>query len=207
MKKIITLLFTLFIFNLSFSNELGIQFEELELKHTETFDDNIDYKVLYFFSYGCPYCYDSENYKTVFYNNMPDNVAFESMPITATPAWNEYTMAYFIADSLKLDIRTDIFKKIHIDGEKILLKEQLYNFFHSNYSVNYNDFEKRYNSMLTRFKISKIEKNADLYGVMGTPSIVILDKKGNVYKTSPSISGGIRNMMASTIYIIKKPIK
>ena len=50
-----------FNFQSVFANE--IKYVQLKDNKMVKFEKNIEYKVLYFFSYGCPYCYDFENYK------------------------------------------------------------------------------------------------------------------------------------------------
>lgn len=206
MKQI--LIFLAFSFSLiSFSNDLNVRYIPLpDTESTSDFKDGIDYKILYFFSYGCPYCYDFENYKQHFLNNKNKNIEFKHMPLTATPAWSDYTKAFFIGKSLNLDIRKKIFKQVHIDGDKILTKEKLYIFFSENYNVELDVFNKQYDSMMTRFREQKYERLADKYEITGTPSIVVIYKNGETFKVSPTISGGIKDMMASTIYLVTQPI-
>lgn len=200
-------LFSCFLFSYnSLSSDFNIRYGVIDNVKEEKLN-NGEYKVLYFFSYGCQYCYDFENYKQHFVNNKSKNILFEHNPLTVIPSWNEYTKAFFIAKSLKLDIRKKIFKQVHIDKKKILTKKHLFEFFNLNYNINNQDFEKRYNSMLLNFKEKKSENLADKYGITGTPAIVVINEHGKVFKTSPSISGGIQDMMATTIYLITESEK
>ena len=189
-------------------NDLDVKYEIIDntnnIHGIKKFEDGVDYKIKYFFSYGCPFCYDFENYKEYFLKNKPDNIVLEHIPLTVISAWSNYTKAYFIAKSLNIDIRSDIFQKVHIHGEKILTKLQLKNYFLNNYDVSETEFEKRYNSIVYEYKERKYEKIANEFEVTGTPSMLIIDKNLNIYKTSPSISGNMKNMMASTIYIVRQ---
>jgi len=208
MMKILALSLLMLSF-FSFSNDADINIRYIPIENNEKIKlkNEADYKILYFFSYGCGFCYDFENYKQHFLKNKNDKIDFEHLPITNIPSWNEYTKAFFIAKSLKIDIRRKIFKEVHIKNNKILTKELLFKFFNSNYNINEIEFNKRYNSMLVSFKEKKNEKLADKYGVTGTPTIVVIRRDGKIFKTSPSISGGLRDMMASTIYLVTQPIE
>lgn len=190
------------------SSNINIKYIELEKsKFYGKENAKTDVQVLYFFSYGCPYCYDFENYTQHLIRNKDENVSFKHIPISVIPSWNEYTKAFHIAKSLKIDIRTDIFKKVHLENEKILSKEQLSNYFFDKFNISYEEFNKRYESSFINYKIKKEDKLADLYELTGTPSIVVIYKDGRTFKTSPSISGGIRDTMASTIYLIRNANK
>lgn len=205
LKKLSFILAILFLFpNFLFAeDDTNISYAELNIIDDSKFKEGIDYKVLYFFSYGCHYCYNIENYKQHFINNKPENVEFINVPITAIPSWINYTRAYYIAESLNLDIRKNIFEKIHIKEEKILTEEQLRDFFKKEYNVDELTFKKYYNSFSIKFKEKENENLIEKYEITGTPNIIVLYRDGRVFKTSPSITGGLKDTILSLIYLIK----
>lgn len=168
-------------------------------------DENTKLEVFYFFSYGCPYCYQLSPYLDIYLKSIDKTkVSFYYKPLKIQEAWEEYAKAYYVADGLEKDISQNIFNKIHRKGEKIFNKEQLGDYFYKEHSVEYPDFNSAYNSYLVNYKINKNEKLADDFNVTGTPTIVFVDANNNVYKMSPSINGGTYNMIESAVILTEK---
>ena len=160
-------------------------------------------EILYFFSYGCHFCYDFENYKETFLRSISlKNISFINLPISPIPAWEQYAKAYYIADALGLDIHKDILIKVHIKNQKILTKEQLENYFVNEKKVSIQNFKRAYNSMSINFKLKENEEIADKYNITGTPSIVVIFKDGTTLKLSPKISDGFKNTIVSLITVL-----
>lgn len=210
MQKIIKYIFIFFISIISINLNAIEENSNNKFKYVNTnnkdlsFGDGVDFKILYFFSYGCPYCYDFENYKQWFLKNKSEKIDLLDIPISANPSWINYTKAYFIAESLKIDIRKSIFMNIHIDNKKILTENDLSIFFTKYFNVSQIEFDKRYHSSSIKYKMNKNEKVADFYNVESTPSVVIISKKtGKSILLSPSVSGGIESMMISIIELTK----
>lgn len=166
-------------------------------------NENINYEVIYFFNYGCEFCNEFEKYLDV-YLNAAKNINFIYKPIEMQEAWAEYAKAYYLGEFLNVDIHKDMFNDIHINGNKKLMKNQLENFFKTQYNIDSKKFNAAYNSYLIKYNLDKNENLADKFKVTGTPTIVVISKNGETYKVSPSISGGIFPMIATlTLLTIK----
>lgn len=202
-------LFTTFTIALSL-NAFAEDKQEVEVKYNKLLNSEFIHKeskttkleVFYFFSYGCPYCYQLSPYLDIYLKSIDKTkVSFYYKPLKIQDAWEEYAKAYYVAEGLEKDIYKDIFNKVHKKGEKIFSKEELGDYFHKEHSVSYPDFNSAYNSYLVNYKIKKNEKLADSFNVTGTPTLVFVDHEQNVYKMSPSINSGIYNLITSAVVL------
>lgn len=196
-----TLIILLFSFNLYANDEINKEEDKSPLysiKYTKydgndysfigNVNEDTEYQVLYFFSYGCPACYHFEPFIKSFENNLPEKTEFMKVPVTNLDSWTEYTKAFYLANSLNVDVRDIIFDYVHDKNNKILLKTQLQDFFYNFFNVDNSKFISSYNSYLLTYKINKSEELADLFHIDGTPQIVIIKNDGTAYKTSIQIT-------------------
>tara|TARA_Y100001960_G_scaffold333998_2_gene443314 strand:+ start:7670 stop:8350 length:681 start_codon:yes stop_codon:yes gene_type:complete len=159
-------------------------------------------QVLYFFSYGCPYCFKNENIVKVYQKyaaNKP--ISFHYVPIEVSMYMKEYAKAYYMADSLKVDIHDHLFKNIHVNKKYIYNEDTLVNYFVENFDTDYFLTKNAYKSSFIKLKIMKNELLADKYHITSTPTLVIVPKNGDSYKLSPTINGNLLNMMTDSVKI------
>lgn len=210
MKKILTLLCTaglsINVAHAESNQQVELIYSKLpqkEFVHNEGKDTKLE--VFYFFSYGCPYCYQLSPYLDIYLKSLDENkVSFYYKPLKIQEAWEEYAKAFYIAENLDKDISHNIFEKVHVKNEKIFTKEQLGDFFHNEHQVSYSDFQSAYNSYLVTYKIDKNEKLADEFNITGTPTLVFVDSEKNVYKMSPNINGGTYKMIESAVVLTQQ---
>lgn len=165
-------------------------------------NENINYEIIYFFSYGCPYCYNLENYVEILKKNIGEDVSFIYKPIVPNEAWREYGRAFYVAKFLNIDIRKKIYEKIHYKNEKIYTKKALNEFFVNELKIDNSDFVSTYNSYMVDYNLKKNELLADQFNVEGTPTLIIIDKNGKTYKTSPKIAGGMFEAISTAVLLV-----
>lgn len=166
----------------------------------KTKNQNEKAQVLYFFNYGCPYCYQSDRYIDIYKKYIKNkNISFHYQPIEVNEAWKEYSKSFYIAEALNLDIHKDMYYHTQVLNKKIFNENQLFDYFNSNYEISNSEFSMAYKSPLSKYKLKNNEKRADKFKVVSTPTVVIIAENQDVYKFSPSINNGILEMVNSMV--------
>lgn len=184
--------------NIGFENskDTGFIFNEKE---------NINYQIIYFFSYGCTHCYKFKDHMKEWQKNMKEDVSIHFVPVTFQKGWENLAKGYLISRDLKLNNFDDtIFNNIHQERNKINDIVDLRNFFIDNYNTDTSIFNSIYNSIEMNIKIESLNKITDEFEIMGTPNLLLITKRGNSYLTSPSIANGNLNMIFTMEYLMMK---
>lgn len=193
----------------AFAESVTIKFEQKDNRNFE-FDEkeNIEYEVLYFYSYSCPHCYEFKDYLNEWKKQKGNDVSLRYVPVSFQDNWEVTAKANIIAKQLKLNnFDQTIFDRIHKKGFKIKTMEDLRDFFYEEYSVNTSVFNSLYNSFETNLQLEKYTKLTDDLEIMATPSLVLITKDGKVFLTSPSIANGQSNAIFSIEYLMIKDRK
>lgn len=170
--------------------------------------ESVNYEVIYFFSYGCPHCFEYKPYFQEWKNYKKDDVSVHYVPVSFQKGWENLAKAYIIADELKLkDFDNTIFEHIHKNKYRIANMSDLRDFFAEFYNVETNVFNLLYNSMETNAKIERYNKLADDFEIMGTPNVLLITKENQVYLTSPSKANNELNSVVTIEFLIKKDRK
>lgn len=170
--------------------------------------ENINYEVIYFFSYGCPHCYSFKNYLKEWEQNKKDDVNIHFIPATFQKGWENLAKGHIIAKDLRLNnFDETIFNYIHKDKNFIRNMDDLRTFFNDIYNVENSIFNSLYNSIEINMEIEKLNKITDDFEIMGTPTLLLITKKGHSYVTSPSIANGNLNMIFTMEYLMMKDRK
>lgn len=157
-------------------------------------------QVLYFFSYGCPYCYKADPFIKIYKEYIKDkNISFHYQPIEVQESWAEYAKAFYVGKSLKLDIHDNLYNDIHVNKNKIFSQKQLEKYFNVEYNTKPSKFSAAYRSSFNSYLLKGNEKKADKFNVTSTPTVVIISNSGDVYKFSPSINGDVLKMTSSMV--------
>lgn len=192
----------------SLSEKINIQFKKNENNYSflKQEGDNKKFEVVYFFSYGCPYCYHFDPLISEWKNNIKDDISFIKVPATFQDGWDVLANAYTIKEKLKLpeDFDENIFKSIHEKKYDLKNFDSLRSYFINNYNVDYTTFNKEYNSFSTVSKKNEYDKWADELMINGTPTVAIITKDGNVYETSTGMTGDDLSTIVSIEYIIRQ---
>lgn len=170
--------------------------------------ENINYEILYFFSYGCQHCYSFKEYMKEWEKNKKEDINIHYIPVTFQNGWENLAKGYLISKDLNLNnFDETIFNYIHKDKKYIKDIVDLRNFFMENYNIDSSVFNSIYNSIEINIEIEKLNSITDNFDVMGTPSLLLITNKGHSYLTSPSIANGNLNMIFTIEYLIMKDRK
>lgn len=164
------------------------------------------HQVVYLFSYSCPYCYMFSPYIQEWSRNLRDGVSYEKIPVSFANGWDATSTAYYISKSLKIDgdsFDNSAYSYIHEKGNKIVNKDDVVKFF----SINYPDIaaskvEELYDSEDIKNIKNKFDDIIDNTDVDGTPSLLVINKKGDVKLTSPAVADGEFNSLFTVEYLI-----
>lgn len=190
------------------SQKINIQLKKSDEKYHFIKNENEDvkYEVVYFFSYGCPYCYHFDPLITEWSSNKQKDVSFIKVPATFQEGWDVLANAFTIKEKLNLnkDFDENIFKTIHEKKYDLKNFDSLRSYFINNYNIDYTNFNKEYNSFTTITKKNQYDKWADELFIEGTPTIAIITKDGTVYKTSTGMTGDDLSTIVSIEYILRE---
>jgi len=190
------------------SEKINVQFKKDDEKYSflKNEKDNVKYEVIYFFSYGCPFCYHFDPLFDEWSNNVDSDTSVIKVPATFQEGWDVLASAYTIKEKLKLDKDFDskIFGAIHEKKYDLRKFDALRSYFINNYNVDYTTFNKEYNSFSNVNKNTQYDKWADDLLVQGTPTVIIIKKDGTVFRTSPGMTGDDLSTIVSMEYILRQ---
>jgi thiol:disulfide interchange protein DsbA len=206
--------FTLIFFTLNIqakeaSEDVPIKFKTLSTSNEFLFADpeKYDFEVLYFFSYACPYCYQFEPYLKLWKEKgLKDNTSFSKIPVQFNDNWIQSAIAFEIAKRLNIseEVNDKIYNYMHEENKDMFNKDDLLLFFVEEMNIKPEDFYKHYNSFSLNLKMKKYEKYTEQFEIMGTPTLILISKRGSTFLTSPSIAGHPVNILTTMDFIIEK---
>lgn len=191
------------------NEDIPIKFETLDSTNEFLFadPDKYDFEVLYFFSYACPYCYQFEPYLKLWKEKgKKENVSFSKIPVQFNENWVEVAIAFEVGKRLGIseEMNDVIYNYMHEENKDMFSKDDLLTFFVDEMNVNPDDFYKHYNSFSLKLKMKKYESYTEQFEIMGTPTLVLITKRGSTFLTSPNISGHPVNMLTTIDFITTK---
>lgn len=191
------------------NEDIPIKFETLDSTNEFLFadPDKYDFEVLYFFSYACPYCYQFEPYLKLWKEKgKKENISFSKIPVQFNENWVEVAIAFEVGKRLGIseEMNDVIYNYMHEENEDMFSKDDLLTFFVDKMNVNPDDFYKHYNSFSLKLKMKKYESYTEQFEIMGTPTLVLITKRGSTFLTSPNISGHPVNMLTTIDFITTK---
>ena len=190
------LLFSLIIFSLSVPVTMAAETAKKQ-SYTEVHrplpvtGDKI--KVVEYFWYGCPHCYNLEPKLRQWLKNKPDDVVFHRIPAVLTDAWLPQAKAFYIAEKLGIteEIHPALFDHIHRKKRRLKTQKTLREFF-SEYDVDPKAFNELYTSKEIVNKIKAGLLETQRLKITGVPTVSVQGK----YVTSGRQAGGNEQMLA-----------
>lgn len=166
-------------------------------------------KVVEFFWYGCPSCYQLESSLSKWLDNKPGQVKFEKVPATlGREVGYTHARIYYTAEALHQygALKTfdnlfhlDVFTLIHKGGNHLASKKDIAAFFKAR-GVEEQLFNEMYDSFGVKAKVKKGHNKAAQYQVRGVPMIYVNDK----YYTSPSLVNSFDEVIEVVDYLLQK---
>ena len=134
-------------------------------------------KVVEFFNYGCRHCFNLEPFVKKWLDEKEDDVEFVRVAVPIQRAWIPLARAYYIAEKFDVvdGVHDLMFRAIfekNLQMQRPDLLEQLF----VAKGVDEEDFQEAFTSDEVNNKIRKSGEQMRLFGLKGTPSIVVNDQ-------------------------------
>lgn len=150
---------------------------------------------------GCPHCYELEHSVAPWKKTLASDVEFKQIPASFGRSWAIHAHLFYAADALGVldQIQPDIFKAIHVQGQRLLDPEDQIQFF-KDHGVKPEEAKKALNSFTVRSRVKQADKRVRSFQVEGVPAIIVNGK----YLVSASSAGSTANITKVVDFLIKK---
>ena len=157
----------------------GVHYFKLNQLPADTGSDTIE--VTEIFSYACSHCNTFEPYVESWRKTKPDNVKFNRIPVVfGRAAWEMMARAYIAAEMMGVVEETHMatMDAIWKQGKQFRNLDQLADFY-SGLGVEKSAFIAHFESFAADSQLRKSQRDVQLFGITGTPSLVV-DRKYRV---------------------------
>ena len=132
-------------------------------------------KIIEFFWYGCPHCYDMHGpLQNWVDNEKPENILIENVPAIPSPRWEVGAQLYYTAQALDLDVDDAVFDEFHkARNYGIIFDPEKAKSFLVSHGGNKDAVEKAWGSFGVKQKVSRAKKMFRDSGLSGVPAFVV----------------------------------
>lgn len=151
----------------------GVHYFKVNQMPAETDTDTVEVTEL--FSYACSHCNTMEPYVQSWVQSKPDNVNFNRIGVAfGRKAWEMMARAYITAEMLGIEEESHIamMNAIWKEGKQFRSLEDLADFY-SGFGVERSAFLANYQSFAADSALRKSQRDVQLFGITGTPSMVV----------------------------------
>ena len=144
-------------------------------------------EVLEFFFYGCPHCYNLQPALMSWAKTMPKDVEYRRVPTIFRDSWVPMARAFYAMEAAGVleMLHHDLFIAIHEQhNEKLIGDKTAFLDWAANKGADRKKLEDAYDSFAVQTKTQRAVQMTKLYGITGTPSIVVDGK----YLTAPGMT-------------------
>lgn len=174
--------------------------EELAETDNDT-EANNTIKVVEFFNYGCPHCYRLEPFIKEWLEEKEDDVEFVRVAVPIQRAWIPLARAYYIAEQFDIVDRVhDLMFSAIFEHELTMQRTDLLEKVFVDRGVDAEDFQEAFTSDETNQAIRKSGEQMRLFGLKGTPAIVVDDQ----YVVDTELSDGLERMFEIVEFLVEK---
>jgi len=127
------------------------------------------------FSYACSHCNTMEPYVQSWNQSKPDNVVFNRIGVAfGRKAWEMMARAYITAEMLGIADETHVamMDAIWKQGKQFRTLDELADFY-SGFGIERSAFLANYQSFAADSTLRKTQRDVQLFGITGTPSLVV----------------------------------
>ena len=154
----------------------GVHYFKINQVPAETGSGTVEVTEL--FSYACSHCNTFEPYVQSWNKTKADNIVFSRIPVAfGRKAWEMMARGYITAEMMgigeesHLAMMDAIWKK----GKQLRSVDELAKFY-SGFGVEKDSFLANYNSFAADSQLRKSQRDVQLFGITGTPSVVVARK-------------------------------
>ncbi|MDH4020744.1 MAG: thiol:disulfide interchange protein DsbA/DsbL [Xanthomonadales bacterium] len=149
------------------------------------------------FSYGCSHCNTFEPYLESWNESKPENVNFNRIAVAfGRKAWEMMARAYITAEMLGIEDESHIamMDAIWKDRKQFRTVDELADFY-TQFGIEKSAFLANYQSFAADSQLRKSQRDVQLFGITGTPSVVVNRK----YRVTSSKNVGDFNTMLDVV--------
>jgi protein dithiol oxidoreductase (disulfide-forming) len=157
-------------------------------------------EVVYFFYYGCTWCYQFEPYVADWLKNKPTDVSFRRVPALRTSKWITLTRAFYTYEALDLlpRLHAATFRAFHRDELNLHSEGALFDWVEKQ-GVDRKRFEAVFQSDAVTARVMNSRALTNAFEVESTPSVAVDGR----YLTSSGMTGGVAQLIEVVEALIK----
>ena len=157
-------------------------------------------EVVYFFYYGCTWCYQFEPYVADWLKNKPTDVSFRRVPALRNSKWITLTRAFYTYEALDLlpRLHAPTFRAFHRDDVNLQSEGTLFDWVEKQ-GVDRKRFEQVFQSEAVTARLASSRALTSAFEVESTPSVAVDGR----YLTSSGMTGGVAQLITAVEELIK----
>ena len=157
-------------------------------------------EVVYFFYYGCTWCYQFEPYVADWLKNKPTDVSFRRVPALRSSKWITLTRAFYAYEALDLlpRLHAPTFRAFHRDDINLQSESTLFDWVEKQ-GVDRKRFEETFQSEAVTARLMNSRALTNAFEVESTPSVAVDGR----YLTSCGMTGGVAQLITVVEALIK----
>jgi len=157
-------------------------------------------EVVYFFYYGCTWCYQFEPYVADWLKNKPTDVSFRRVPALRNSKWITLTRAFYTYEALDLlpRLHAPTFRAFHRDDVNLQSEGTLFDWVEKQ-GVDRKRFEQVFQSEAVTARLANSRALTNAFEVESTPSVAVDGR----YLTSSGMTGGVAQLIVAVEALIK----
>lgn len=130
-----------------------------------------------YFSYGCVHCRNFDPQIESWSTGQPEDVHFERVPVSFSPAWRNLARAYYALEELEIRERHHqrIFDAIHVSGLNLATPESIAQLV-GGQGVDADTFRRTMQSPAVRRKVEEAERRSRESAIAAVPTVVVDDR-------------------------------
>ena len=151
----------------------GVHYFKVSQVPADTGSDTVEVTEL--FSYACSHCNTMEPYVESWVQSKPDNVVFNRIAVAfGRKAWEMMARAYITAEMLGIEDESHVamMDAIWKEGKQFRSLDDMADFY-SGFGVERSAFLANYQSFAADSALRKSQRDVQLFGITGTPSLVV----------------------------------
>jgi protein dithiol oxidoreductase (disulfide-forming) len=157
-------------------------------------------EVVYFFYYGCTWCYQFEPFVADWLKTKPTDVSFRRVPALRSSKWITLTRAYYAYEALDLlsRLHAPTFRAFHREEVNLQSESALFDWVEKQ-GVDRKRFEEVFQSEAVTQRLMNSRALTNAFEVESTPSVAVDGR----YLTSSGMTGGVAQLLTAMEALIK----
>jgi thiol:disulfide interchange protein DsbA len=157
-------------------------------------------EVVYFFYYGCQWCYQFEPFVDDWLKRKPVDVSFRRVPALRNTKWVVLTRAYYTFETMNLlpRLHAPTFRAFHRDDVNLQSEGTLFEWVEKQ-GIDRKRFEQVFQSEAVTARLANSRALTNAFEVESTPSVAVDGR----YLTSSGMTGGVAQLITAVEELIK----